>query len=1157
MRKRRKKKSNLFLLLLLVISVSIGYALVSTTLNITGIAGINKNTWDIHWDSESVVVSNGSVSATKPIVSGTNDDTVTFSADLELPGDFFEFTVDAVNEGTVDGEITIKSKGIYNVNDEELTGDNLPSYINYTVTYADNGLEPSIGDILEKRIDENTPTARTYKVRVEIDPDTEVLPSSDTTYKFKYTVTYEQHKESTPTGPYTVNFNPNGGTVDTTSKEVEANEKIGELPVAEKENQGFRGWYTEIDGGERLGNKYIVNKNQTVYAHWNDIQAKFDIGKNVNAKFKGLAGDDVSGDYPWGVYDTNITAVKRASSAPETGTITEIVSAPDSPSEIYAWFDNGTIYWWSEAGSEFLNEDASNMFNNMSALVEFEPTFDTSLTTNMSYMLSYCGFETVNVSTFNTSNVTNMSYMFYGNSNLVSLDLSHFDTRKVSNMNSLVGYNNKLETLNLGGFNFSSYNPDQLMTQLCGYGDIKIKTLIMDEAVFNTNMYGTFYDLKNLENISLKNVDTSRATTMYKLFYNCSKLKSVDLSDFDTENVTNMSQMFYYCQALEDIDFGHINTGTVHEMNQMFYYCSSLTSLDLSMFDTSETYQMNYMFTSCSNLEYLNLSNWDFRNNHASNLMDTLLGSNQGIKTLILDNTKYGVSMDSAFYSMDNVEEISLKNVDTSHVVNMRQLFGYNSKLKELDLGSFDTSNVTNMSYMFAGCSSLTTISVSDNFVVDQVTTDENMFDDNYVLEGGQGTPYTSAHKLKDYAHYDHGDSDPGYFDRREGTTYTVTLDANGGAVSPASISVRKGRKVGELPTPTWKNHIFLGWQLVTPEVTPVDSNYRVNSNVTFVATWREAEIYTITFDANGGVIDPSDVTRQVVEGEEIGTLPVVTRENWYLDYWYVGITDRTVVNATYKPTGNITVYAYWRVDVDKMPYEDQQEVLENDTACIDFKLGDTRGTGANKVRVANCSKPLGCSLEKYSQTACGLVYEYVDVVSFTSINSSDTIVGGYKDSNIRSVIQSLAPAEAIPVKVVSGYDRYNTQNIITYDKAYLLSGVEVFGGNAGYNTGEQYPHDTTEMYTRQLDIYATPAYRDGGKIAAKRYYGTFPPDLNPGHFPDHIVPWALRNVDYYNSNVNGIGKGTFGSVTAGSIPEYRDWSATTSIGVSPAFRIG
>ena len=114
-----------------------------------------------------------------------------------------------------------------------------------------------------------------------------------------------------------------------------------------------------------------------------------------------------------------------------------------------------------------------------------------------------------------------------------------------------------------------------------------------------------------------------------------------------------------------------------------------------------------------------------------------------------------------------------------------------------------------------------------------------------------------------------------------------------------------------------------------------------------------------------------------------------------------------------------------------------------------------------------------------------------------------------------------------------------------------------MFGGNAGYNTGEQYPHDTTEMYTRQLDIYATPAYRDGGKIAAKRYYGTFPPDLNPGHFPDHIVPWALRNVDYYNSNVNGIGKGTFGSVTAGSIPEYRDWSATTSIGVSPAFRIG
>jgi hypothetical protein len=41
-----------------------------------------------------------------------------------------------------------------------------------------------------------------------------------------------------------------------------------------------------------------------------------------------------------------------------------------------------------------------------------------------------------------------------------------------------------------------------------------------------------------------------------------------------------------------------------------------------------------------------------------------------------------------------------------------------------------------------------------------------------------------------------------GSYEEPEGLTYTVSFDANGGSVSPASITKDKGDAIGELPTP-------------------------------------------------------------------------------------------------------------------------------------------------------------------------------------------------------------------------------------------------------------------------------------------------------------------------------------------------------------------
>lgn len=59
------------------------------------------------------------------------------------------------------------------------------------------------------------------------------------------------------------------------------------------------------------------------------------------------------------------------------------------------------------------------------------------------------------------------------------------------------------------------------------------------------------------------------------------------------------------------------------------------------------------------------------------------------------------------FDSYENMEDIDLSPIDTSHVTNFNQMFNRDRKLKKLDLSRFDTSKVTNMSWMFTSCESL------------------------------------------------------------------------------------------------------------------------------------------------------------------------------------------------------------------------------------------------------------------------------------------------------------------------------------------------------------------------------------------------------------------------------------------------------------------
>ena len=188
----KRKKRKIYLYLLIILGITVGFALLSTTLYINGTAGIKANVWDIHWDQDSIKVTENSVAAETPTVT-ENGQKLSYEVTLELPGDFYEFTIDAVNAGTIDGMISIDG-----LNPTITYADGSPTTlsndIHYSVTYADGSAVEQYHK-LAKRVDANTPTREKFKIRIEFDKEATSPIGEDKTYKILDDVPYTQGDE--------------------------------------------------------------------------------------------------------------------------------------------------------------------------------------------------------------------------------------------------------------------------------------------------------------------------------------------------------------------------------------------------------------------------------------------------------------------------------------------------------------------------------------------------------------------------------------------------------------------------------------------------------------------------------------------------------------------------------------------------------------------------------------------------------------------------------------------------------------------------------------------------------------------------------------------------------------------------------------------------
>ena len=171
MRRNNKQVTPYFILFSLLL-IGVVYAILQANLQINGTAKIQANTWDIHFDNiqvnvNSVSIGTGDSAAT---IDSENNCKVDFEVTLSIPGDFYEFTIDVVNAGTIDGMIGELNKSL-KVNNEVVS--TIPDYLDYSVTYAD-GMEILENHKLAAGVTE------TYKVKFEFKTDIEELPEATT-----------------------------------------------------------------------------------------------------------------------------------------------------------------------------------------------------------------------------------------------------------------------------------------------------------------------------------------------------------------------------------------------------------------------------------------------------------------------------------------------------------------------------------------------------------------------------------------------------------------------------------------------------------------------------------------------------------------------------------------------------------------------------------------------------------------------------------------------------------------------------------------------------------------------------------------------------------------------------------------------------------------
>ena len=318
---------------------------------------------------------------------------------------------------------------------------------------------------------------------------------------------------------------------------------------------------------------------------------------------------------------------------------------------------------------------------------------------------------------------------------------------------------------------------------------------------------------------------------------------------------------------------------------------------------------------------------------------------------------------------------------------------------------------------------------------------------------------------------------------------------------------------------------------ILTYEVTNNSNNYDANVTVTCVPKEGTTAKYTSIknkLDNDATVVK----AKETLNGTLTVTLDKVATESVTEEY-----TCKLEFNAVERDTLGKEIPAFqkdsWSTIAANVKSGNTSKYNVGDTKEVDLgKLG------THTVRIANMSE---CTNGETSETACGFVVEFADVITKQPFNSTNTNVGGWRDSELRTYINgtiyNALPSELQNVisttKVISGHGKISGEtNFETQDKLYLLSSEEIYNDFSNSSIAQ---YDTSVGTSKQLDYYKKQGVTTSSYAGAiKQYNGS-------------NLYWWLRSAGSYNTNF---------FLTVADSGGWSSFRAASSNGVSPAFRI-
>ena len=717
---------------------------------------------------------------------------------------------------------------------------------------------------------------------------------------------------------------------------------------------------------------------------------------------------------------------------------------------------------------------------------------------------------------------------------------------------------------------------------------------IVDVKVNNLNPVDTYYKLLYLKNanITVKYYESTKDTYDVVTTYNkpndsitSSNSNIVKLlitnSSTSSQNIAFTMKGGYITNTIQDIT----TTSTYSEITLVetpstnTYFCKTNDTLAQGLKYVNGQYTYAYKQQgdySSSGLGWSNISN----NGWGVQLTDKTSTDAVTSKVCTYINNKPITSMSYMFgYSQATI--IDVNNLNTSNITNMETIF-FDTKATTLDVSNFDTSNVKNMRYMFAG-SKATTLDVS-NFDTSKVTSMYGMFTSAKVETLDLSSFNTSNVTNMGYMLSDIQTTtlDISNFD----TSKVTNMSGMFSSIKVATLDLSNF----DTSNVTNMNCMFTGAKATTLDLSSFDtsnvtdmsrmfegtkattlnlSNFNTSNVTNMYSMFGAIQATTLdlsSFDTSNvtsmsSMFDSATNLKTIYASDKFNTDNVTTSTNMFLSSTNLVGGAGTKYNSSHvdKAYAHIdggTSNPGYFTDIADKPSEPNSFATDSWPTIINavknnnigkYNIGDTKtidmGTyGTHTLRIANTSTPSECSTSGFSQSACGFVLEFADIITTHAMNTTDINTNGWPASAMRTFVNNDI-YNSLPTDLKKGIIDTMTVSgngspggtVTSTDKIFLLASAEVWGEVSSHSYLNNY--DNGKDLTRQLDYYKSLA------ITTSKNRDKLIKSDGSGN-----TWWRLRS---------GYSGNTYYFFCVDKTGTVSSWNANTAGGVSPAFRIG